>query len=146
MGNVMHHVFSTIRTTADIDTALRQMELDGILYDAEITPERIKKMIDRSLKNPQVADWFSGRWTLYNECTILSTDEHGNMIDRRPDRVMSDGQEMVVVDFKFGRPNNDYHDQVREYMNLLKQMGHTHISGYLWYVYQNKIEKVKPAE
>ena len=144
MGNVMHHVFSTIRTTADIDTALRQMELDGILYDAEITPERIKKMIDRSLQNPQVADWFSDRWTLYNECTILSMDEQGHMIDRRPDRVMSDGEEMVVVDFKFGRPNSDYHTQVREYMELLKQMGHTRISGYLWYVYQNKIEKVEP--
>ena len=29
MGIVLHNVFSTIRTTADIDRALRQMELDA---------------------------------------------------------------------------------------------------------------------
>ena len=56
---------------------------------------------------------------------------------------MTDGQQWIVVDFKFGSPKDEYHDQVRQYMSLLASMGHQHISGYLWFVYSNKIEEVK---
>ena len=55
---------------------------------------------------------------------------------------MTDGKEWIVVDFKFGRQKNDYPKQVRNYMNLLKTMGHTEVKGYLWYVYSNIIEEV----
>ena len=67
---------------------------------------------------------------------------NGEVIERRPDRVMTDGKEWVVVDFKFGNPKDEYHNQVREYMQLLADMGHTNIKGYLWFVYSNKIEEV----
>jgi hypothetical protein len=142
MGNVLHHIFSTIRTTADIDAALHQLESEGILYDREVTLERITTMLRRRLENPRVADWFSGRWTLYNECTILSI-ENGTVVERRPDRVMTDGTQWVVIDFKFGSPKPEYTNQVQEYMQLIASMGHTNIHGYLWFVYSNKIEEVK---
>jgi len=147
MGSVLHNVFSTIRTTADIDSALQRMELDGILYDRQLTRERIKQMIRKRIEHPQVADWYSPRWTLFNECAILSKDpKTGRSYERRPDRVMIDGKEMIVVDFKFGRPNEDYHDQVREYMQLLASMGYQNIRGYLWYVYANQIDPVQPKD
>ena len=57
---------------------------------------------------------------------------------------MTDGTEWVVVDFKFGRERDEYHDQVRQYMDLLRQMGHTRVSGYLWLVYSNRIVEVTP--
>ena len=141
LGNILHHVFSTIRTTADVDDALNQLESEGILYDDQLTLDRITAMLRRRLEHPQVADWFSDRWQLFNECTILSVKD-GTVIERRPDRVMTDGHEWVVVDFKFGRQNDDYRHQVREYMELLQSMGHDCIRGYLWYVYSNKIEEV----
>jgi predicted RecB family nuclease len=90
-----------------------------------------------------VQEWFSPRWTLYNECAILMVDGEGHVQERRPDRVMSDGRQWVVVDFKFGSPKPEYHDQVRQYMQLLRQMGHEPVSGYLWYVYSNHIDEVK---
>ena len=112
---------------------------------ATMTAEHITSMLKKRLENSRVADWFSPRWTLFNECTILSV-ENGEVKERRPDRVMTDGQEWIVVDFKFGSPKPEYHDQVREYMNLIQKMesvssDKTH--GYLWYVYSNKIEEVK---
>ena len=141
LGNILHRVFSTIRTTADIDHALHQLEDDGILYDDQLTAEHITTMLRKRLEHPKVAEWFSDRWTLFNESTILSIKD-GNVVEHRPDRVMTDGKQWIVVDFKFGRPQNDYHDQVREYMELLHNMGHKNVSGYLWYVYSNKIETV----
>lgn len=142
LGKVLHYVFSTIRTTDDIQDALRLLEQEGILYDHKNTLERITTMLRRRLEHPKVAEWFSKRWTLFNECTILNL-EQGNVTQRRPDRVMTDGQEWIVVDFKFGHPCDDHYDQVREYMQLIKSMGYTSIHGYLWYVYSNKIVEVK---
>ena len=142
-GSVLHQIFSTIRTTADIDDALRQLQFEGVIYDDHITADQITGMLRKRLSNPKVADWFSPRWTLFNECTILSVED-GEVREHRPDRVMTDGHEWIVVDFKFGAPKPEYHDQVRAYMDLLASMGHTHITGYLWYVYSNKIEEVKP--
>ena len=142
-GSILHQIFSNIRTVADIDDALRQLQLEGVLYDEQITPARITDMLRKRLEDPRVSQWFSDRWTLFNECTIL-TVEDGQVIERRPDRVMTDGKEWIVVDFKFGSPKAEYHDQVRQYMQLLEAMGHQNITGYLWYVYSNKIETVNP--
>ncbi|MBO4892950.1 MAG: UvrD-helicase domain-containing protein [Prevotella sp.] len=142
MGSILHQIFSTIRTAADIDGALKRLQLEGVLYDEQVTAEKVADMLRKRLQNARVADWFSDRWTLFNECTIL-TVEDGNVVERRPDRVMTNGKEWVVVDFKFGSPKDEYHDQVREYMQLLADMGHTNIRGYLWFVYSNKIEEVR---
>lgn len=139
LGNVLHNIFAHIRTHADINQALAQLEQEGVLYDEHITRDRIERMIRQRLSDPRVADWFSDGWTLYNECSILLPD--GSV--RRPDRVMTDGQRTIVVDFKFGHERNEYHQQVGEYMDLLRQMGHANVQGYLWFVYSNQIVEVK---
>ena len=139
LGNVLHNVFSSIRTTADIDQALLKLEQEGIIYDQDITRQRLGQLIRKRLEDRRVADWFSPRWTVYNECDIILPDGG----TRRPDRVMTDGKETIVVDFKFGRERDEYHQQVHEYMELLTQMGLPEVSGYLWFVYSNKIVKVK---
>jgi len=144
MGSVLHEVFSTIATTADVEQALQRLELEGIIYDRDLTRPRIEDMIRKRLADPRVAEWFSPRWTLYNECTILSIDpETGKTCERRPDRVMTDGHTTIVVDFKFGRERTEYLDQVRQYMTLLEQMHFPDVKGYLWFVYSNKITEVK---
>ncbi len=141
-GSVLHKVFSTIRTSADVDSALQQLQQEGILYDDHNTLDKITTMLRRRLSHPKVADWFSDRWTLFNECAILTCDD-GRVVERRPDRVMTDGHEWIVVDFKFGSPKPEYHDQVREYMDLIRKMtGAADIRGYLWFVYTNQIEEV----
>ena len=140
-GSILHEIFSTIQTEKDIPEALQRLQFEGILYDEEMTAERITSMLRKRLSDPRVASWFSPRWTLFNECTILSVD-NGEVHEHRPDRVMNDGNEWIVVDFKFGHPDPEYHTQVRRYMDLLSSMGHQNIKGYLWYVYSNKIEEI----
>lgn len=143
MGSVLHEIFSTIHTTDDIEGALRQLQHDGVLYDDEVTAAKLTAMLQKRLSDKRVMEWFSDRWQLFNECSILRLNEQGEVEERRPDRVMTDGKETHVVDFKFGRPKPEYQEQVREYMQLLQQMGHPNVKGWLWYVYSNKIEEVK---
>lgn len=144
IGNVLHQLFSTIYTTADIPTRLNELEQQGIIYNDEITSAQLRTRIEDAITNPQVQEWFSKRWQLYNECTILEYNKDTNeMEEHRPDRVMTNGKEFVVVDFKFGKEREEYKKQVQQYMEILIRMGHKKVSGYLWYVVKNNVVEVK---
>lgn len=144
LGNVLHNILSSIRDINDIDSVLGRLEQEGILYDGTTDRHRLLDLLRQRLSSPQVAEWFKpGRWQLYNECTILSTDDiTGRVVECRPDRVMTDGYQTIVVDFKFGRDREGYHDQVKHYMHMLHELGHQNVSGYLWLVYSNKVIEI----
>ena len=141
-GNLLHEFFSRLRSTEDIERVLTEMVHEGILYD-EIPPEEVKALLAKALSNKQVKSWFSPKWTLHNECGIITTED-GHSKTLRPDRVMSDGKRTIVVDFKFGRYNQEHEKQVRRYMTLLRDMGYPQVEGYLWYVSFNKTQRVNP--
>lgn len=143
IGNVLHQLFSTIYTTADIPARLNELEQQGIIYNDEITSAQLRTRIEDAITNQQVQEWFSKRWQLYNECTILEYNKDTNEVEEhRPDRVMTDGKEFVVVDFKFGKEREEYKKQVQQYMEILIRMGHKKVSGYLWYVVKNNVVEV----
>ena len=141
-GRLLHTLFSAIETEEDIDNAISQLVFEGVIGSTE-TEEEIRRLTERAFSMPQVKDWYSGTWQLFNECDII-WQENGELRTRRPDRVMIRGEEIVVVDFKFGKPNKRYNRQVQGYMQLLVRMGYAaeNIRGYLWYVEENNIESV----
>ena len=68
----------------------------------------------------------------------------GKLVTRRPDRVMMSDEHIIIVDFKFGKPNEEYHAQVAEYMRILQDMYPQHkVEGWLWYVYKNRVEEIR---
>lgn len=141
-GRLLHTLFSAIETEEDIDYAIDQLVFEGIIGKPE-TEEKIRELTHHAFSLPQVQDWYSGSWHLFNECDII-WQERGELRTRRPDRVMMRGNEIVVIDFKFGKQNKKYNKQVQGYMQLLTRMGYLkeNIEGYLWYVEEDLIEKV----
>ena len=140
VGNILHQLFSTILTEDDIEPRLKELEQEGVIYNDEVTSRELQNKIANALMNEKVKDWYSLRWKLFNECTILDYDkESGDIHEHRPDRVMTDEKEIIVVDFKFGKPREEYHEQVQRYMTLLMRMGYEKVSGYIWYVVRNEI-------
>ena len=143
-GNVMHKLFSSIRTIDDIEPQLKQMEFDGIIYDENLTAEKLRSFLAERFNDEQVKDWFSPCWRVFNECSILEYDKNtGKTIERRPDRVITDGTQTIVIDFKFGKPQKAHAAQVAEYADLLRRMGHTDVKGFVWYVMENRISKIE---
>lgn len=140
-GQLLHNLFSVIRTQNDIPSAIERLRFEGIIESAE-QERQIKKLTEWALNHPLVKEWYSGNWELYNECAIIYK-EKGELQTRRPDRVMMKDGKVVVVDFKFGKKRTDYNKQVRDYMNLLSDMGYENIRGYLWYVFDNEFVEVK---
>ena len=119
------------------------MEMEGLFDESVITPNKLKNMLHKRFSNPKVKEWFGGGWTLFNECSILSYDPTADKLtEHRPDRVMKRGDEVQIVDFKFGKPQPEHTDQVQRYISLTHSMGYTHVKGYLWYVYSDNIVEV----
>lgn len=139
-GRLLHTLFSAIETEADIDPAISRLVFEGIIGSRE-AEEEIRTLTRKAFAGAQVQDWYSGRWRLFNECAIIYKEE-GELQSRRPDRVMMLDEQVVVVDFKFGRRNKKYNKQVQGYMQLLTRMGYSNLTGYLWYVEEEAIEQV----
>jgi ATP-dependent exoDNAse (exonuclease V) beta subunit len=138
-GVLMHRAFERAVTVDDVHRALATMSAGALISPVE--QAHLKEVIEHTLANPLVAEWFAGDWeAVRNEGDILTPLDTGT---KRPDRVMIRGGRAVVVDYKFGRLKSPAHGkQLRDYMHLLAEMGHTDISGYIWYVSLDSIEKI----
>lgn len=139
-GKLYHRLFSAIRTPDDVTSAVNNLIHEGLLGSKEA--EECQIYIQKALRHPFASDWFSGKFKLFNECSILTLDASGRALMKRPDRVMQWGDKMTVVDFKFGKPAAAHKRQVKEYMQLLTAMGHPLVEGYLWYVDEEQIVTV----
>lgn len=141
-GRLLHTLFSAIDTEDDIEDAISRLVFEGVIGRKE-TEEEIRRLTRRAFSLPQVKDWYSGTWQLFSECNIIWM-ENDELHNRRPDRVMMRRDEIVVIDFKFGKPNRKYNKQVQGYMQLLARMGYeaAKLNGYLWYVEEEVIEKI----
>ncbi len=140
-GKLLHYLFSNIHTIADIPEAVDQLLFEGIIHsDAE--KEGLITYVSDAMQLPEVAEWFRPGVKLFNECSIVYHDEMGVLQDKRPDRVVLHENKITVIDFKFGKEQKKHIYQVKEYMELLQKMGYSNIEGYLWYVENNRIEKV----
>ncbi|MEG0806960.1 MAG: UvrD-helicase domain-containing protein [Alistipes sp.] len=139
-GILMHKAFEEADNEEQIRGAICRMQSDGTLTAADA--ETLHLMITRALEHPAAREWFGGGWQrVRNENEIIIP---GNATTRRPDRVMLRGTRAVVVDYKFGACEPEqYHDQIRKYLCLLREMGYTEVEGYLWYVKLGTIEQVE---
>jgi ATP-dependent helicase/nuclease subunit A len=139
-GNLLHRLFQDVRQKEDVLPALQSMINEGLLTTEEAAV--YGNYAEKALSLPEVAEWYSNRYKLFSECSILSPGSNGKLQLKRPDRVMLEGNDVQVVDFKFGKPAPSHRKQVQEYMQLLTGMGHTNVKGFLWYVDENRVEVV----
>lgn len=136
-GALMHEVLSRIRTKEDISSAVESYYLSGMIdeSDRQSITERLNELLDK----PVVAGWYDNSSRILNEVEILL--DKG--VSRRPDRVMIKNGEATVIDYKFGeQQDKKHHNQVKNYMRLIAQMGYQQVKGYLWYVELDQVEPV----
>ena len=134
---MMHQAMENATSREDIEERIRLCVVDGSLSakEAATLRERIAKVFDQEV----VAEWFDGSWeSVKSEREIIY-----NSRSWRPDRVMVKGRRAVIVDYKFGlNAPASHRKQIELYASLLHQMGYTDVSGYLWYITMERIDKV----
>ena len=140
-GLVVHKVFSMINSEDDINRVLRQLDQEGVMEDGTFR-DCIDRTIGEALSNEGVREWFSSRWKVINERDIVTVTGDQPQT-RRPDRVIYDDRHTIVIDYKTGSRNKAHHQQVRDYMKLLKDMGMPGVEGYIWYMKDNEVERIE---
>jgi ATP-dependent exoDNAse (exonuclease V) beta subunit len=135
-GKIMHEVFEGIETAGDVAGAVRKLVLEGKLPvdESYVTEERIKSL----LSDPSIAPWFAADNKVMKEAAILLTS--GNI--RRPDRVIFKAGKTTIIDFKFGKENEEYREQLNLYRSIIIDMGYSDVEAFIWYVDRNKIVSV----
>ncbi len=136
-GMLMHEIMSSIKTVDDLSDALERRVMDGELTESE--RKEVFEEIAETLLLPEVADWYSGKYTVLNEIQTLDPEWGFS----RPDRIMIDGSKAIVVDYKFGETEEPkYRRQVQHYVKLLQKMEFSDVKGFIYYVKLRKIEQV----
>ncbi|MCU0378424.1 MAG: UvrD-helicase domain-containing protein [Bacteroidales bacterium] len=134
-GIMMHELLSRIMTANDIDKAVTYVCNNGLLplSKRDLIASRVRTILNRE----GVKSWFDGSADVRTEATIILPSGEA----RRPDRVMIQGDNVIVVDYKFGEPTVRHKRQASDYRDLLLQMGYARVSSWLWYVEKDIIEE-----
>ena len=136
-GRMMHDIISNVKTLADIPRAVEQKISAGELGEKD--RNRIIRRLEEILSQPQVWDWYSGKYTVLNETQLL----HPVTGFSRPDRVMIGDNEVIVVDYKFGEAEESkYIRQVQRYVKSIQEMGFQNVKGFVFYVKSGKVVEV----
>jgi ATP-dependent helicase/nuclease subunit A len=139
LGKIIHQILSEIRIATDFEIAFKKAEQSGGLHPSELG--MVKSEILNMLNHPIAKNWFDGTYKIYNEKQLLTPF---NVF--RPDRIMIQNNEAIVVDFKSGALKKSiYNEQVKRYCHTLIESGIPDVTGYIWYLTTNEIEKVRFA-
>lgn len=135
-GIIMHDILRKINQKSDQSKAIQAMLREGRINESE------RKIIEAEMEKfwqiPGTESWFTNNCRILNETSILTPSGK----QYRPDRIVIQQNEAIIIDYKFGEKENSiYFDQVRNYMNLISDMGYQ-TKGYVCYVNIGKIVEV----
>ncbi|WP_420551793.1 UvrD-helicase domain-containing protein [Tenacibaculum aiptasiae] len=137
-GNLIHEVMSKIIIKEDVGKVINQYVQQGIIDNKD--SGFIKEDINRIVNHPLLEAYFSEDITVYNEREIVDVDNQ-IMI---PDRLVFDKNgEIIIIDYKTGKPSKSYHQQLLRYERVFKSMGYVVKKKLLIYINEkNLIEEV----
>lgn len=136
-GVVLHDILSSIVSVEDMDAGVGAAVASGVLAaDESLT---VRSMLAERIAQVSEMGWFpDDREKVLNEVNIIDTD--GGVL--RPDRVVVDGGEVKIIDYKFGEHYPKYERQMNKYADVWRRMGYEKVSAYLWYVHTGEIVQV----
>jgi ATP-dependent exoDNAse (exonuclease V) beta subunit len=117
-----------ISTLEDLDPVLKDLQNNGTVQPEQV-PD-LKSEIQKVISRPEINKYFQKGVKAYNEKDILLNDS----TVLRPDRVVIDGNKVIVIDYKTGKKDAKHKQQMTEYIEALRQMGYLHSEYHLVYL------------
>jgi ATP-dependent exoDNAse (exonuclease V) beta subunit len=133
-GIILHYILSKIKTFNDIENAINEVCMEGIVSESEI-PE-LRTILSKLLLLPELKPYFSNNYQYKSERELLTTE--GEML--RPDRIAFSGKETCIIDYKTGKEDLKKHQaQMLKYEKALMLMNYKNIKKILVYVENFKV-------
>ncbi|MBT8253637.1 MAG: UvrD-helicase domain-containing protein [Bacteroidia bacterium] len=128
-GNLIHDIMATIKTNFDVEPALDHNLRTGALSGEQASD--LKLSIDQIITHPLIKDYYTDRYSIYNERQIITSK--GKLL--RPDRVaISFKDDVTIIDYKTGSENEEHVKQIVEYSEAIEEMGLLVEHRYLVYI------------
>ena len=127
-GNRIHTILASVHHASDLDEAIEQAVLSGIIQANE--KELIREMGTKVVTHPSLERYFSGTAKVRTEPEILEVNGQTS----RPDRVVVDGEEVAVIEYKTGKKHDSYRKQLKRYGDLLHDLGYQRVRKFLVYL------------
>ena len=117
-GNLLHHIMSLITSEKDIAEAIYLLSRRGDIASENV--EQIKQTINAIITHSQLIPYYKEGLKVMNEKDIIT--KNGKLL--RPDRLVFENNTVVIIDYKTGKKDPTYHQQVYEYADALEEMGY----------------------
>ena len=117
-GNKIHLALSKLKYADELDAVINEIIQEGIFIKDEI--HLIRKLILDIINHEELHPYFSRNMKVLNESEIILP----NGKTYRPDRVIIDKNDVVVIDYKTGHKKDFYQNQMKHYGKLLAEMNY----------------------
>ena len=116
-GNVLHEILAEVKTQNDIALAIKKALETGLITENQ--QQEVTKTIADIVFHPELKDFFDENANIFNEQAIIKKESK----TIRPDRVTISGENAYLLDYKTGKHQSKYENQLKEYELALHEMG-----------------------
>ncbi len=128
-GSLMHDILSEVETLEDIPSIVSKYVANNLLPAS--SEASVVMLLQNMIQRAGAEQWFGSQWKVLNEAGIM-LKETGDEL--RPDRIVYNDTQVVIIDFKFAKPDKKHHKQVAQYAGIVSQIfPDKEISAYLLY-------------
>lgn len=135
-GKLVHKLLSEIKSLDEVPFRLNQLFEEGLITSE--AKENLEVKIRSLIRNANLERYFQEADSSRSESEILLPD--GTFI--RPDRVVINENSVTLIDYKTGKPRESDKEQLRNYANVLTEMGYKNVKKVLVYISEEKLEEV----
>lgn len=136
-GLLFHALISEVNTSNEVDDRMHNAYLQGRITAEQksIFTELCKKLVE----DPRLAPYYSTAFTVMNEQQIFVNKE----CILRPDRLVYNEREAVVIDYKTGVKESSHIDQIKSYCSAIQEILERPTHGKIVYLPKSKGENIE---
>ncbi|MCC9137407.1 UvrD-helicase domain-containing protein [Pontibacter silvestris] len=123
----LHYALSRVIVATQMDDILRQMVNQGIISERE-RPD-LSKRLEEVIRQPKLHHHFTDKVVVEHEKELL--DARAYLY--KPDRVVFDGDQVVLIEFKLPPPELEHRNKLDHYAVRFKQLGYQKVKCILYY-------------
>lgn len=133
-GILKHQLLANAHNETELQNCIEQLKMEGTLQDEEA--QTLFSELKEILAHPELNAILQQASSSFFEKSIVTAE--GKI--ERPDRIIFNDDEVIVLDYKFTQNKENKHvNQVREYKNLLEEMGYSKVKAYLFYGFSKEL-------
>ena len=135
-GNLLHELLRQIKYAADISKATTKIFNQGLINADEQKGLEVEMVA--LLSQEIISQYYLPPYKVINERPLLNARSI-----KVPDRVVTDGNNAIVLDYKTGKKRADDIKQLKDYAIELKRFGFETVKGFLVYTADRSIEEIE---